>query len=703
MLSRSRQAVESPDATLAQSRHSREAARLHDGRSRVFIEAVEPEVDRGAYPVKRVQGDQLVVRVDLVADGHDLVAAELLVARPSRRGRAQPEPMPDADTDFGRVVPLERLMNDRFTASIALDQIGCWHYTVRAWIDRFGSWQRNLQRKLDAGQNVEIELRIGAELITEAEPRASEADARSLGAAALRLLDETQGWQQRARGALEPELGRLMARYPDRQHATVYDSWLPVWVDRERARFSAWYELFPRSTGRHGKHGSFDSARSMLPYIAGMGFDVLYLPPIHPIGRSFRKGKNNSPTAGEGDVGSPWAIGAAEGGHKSLHPALGTLEDFARFRREAEQHGLELALDVALQVTPDHPYVREHPEWFKHRPDGTIQYAENPPKQYQDIYPFDFECDAWQSLWGELKSIFDFWVAQGVRIFRVDNPHTKSFAFWQWCIAELTAEHPDLIFLAEAFTRPKVMYLLAKLGFTQSYTYFTWRNTAEELRAYLSELSAPPVSEFFRPNFWPNTPDILPEHLQHAGRPAFALRLVLAATLSGNYGIYGPAFELCANLPREGVEEYLDNEKYELKSWNIEDAGSLRPLITRINAIRRDNGALQQNELRFHETDNHMLLCFSKHSSDGHNSLLVVINMDVHNAQSGWVDLEVRQLVPMPPARARDVQLHDLLSDARYYSEGRRLFVRLDPAASPAHIFRLRRRARTENDFDYFV
>jgi starch synthase (maltosyl-transferring) len=437
-----------------------------------------------------------------------------------------------------------------------------------------------------------------------------------------------------------------------------------------------------------------------------MGFDVLYLPPIHPIGHTFRKGKNNQPNASEGDVGSPWAIGSEAGGHKSIHPELGTLEDFDEFRAEAARHGLELALDIALQVTPDHPYVKEHPEWFKKRPDGSIQYAENPPKKYQDIYPFDFECEAWQSLWLELKSIFEFWIGRGVRIFRVDNPHTKSLAFWRWCIAELTARHPDTLFLAEAFTRPKLMYALAKIGFSQSYTYFTWRHTGRELADYVRDVSSPPVSDFFRPNFWPNTPDILPEHLQHAGRPAFALRLVLAAMLSSNYGVYGPAYELMENVPRAGVEEYVDNEKYQLRTWDLQRQDSLRALIARINQIRKDNPALQHNIVRFHASSNELLLCFSKREPGGDNAMLVVANMDVHNAQAGWIELDLPELARAPgeePGAEQPIQLHDLLSDARYFSEGRRLFVQLDPGTAPAHIFRLRRRARSEHDFDYFV
>ncbi len=678
----------------------------------VLIEAIQPAVDGGLYAAKRVLGDLVSVSADLITDGHDLVAGELLILSPEHL-RSQPAAGQDgaggADGAGALIVPLEPLSMDRHGARFLVDALGLWHFTVRAWIDHPATWRRGLQRKLEAGQDVSVELSIGAQLLEGAVARAAGSERALLERAARQLANAAVPVEQRAREALSPELAQLVARYPDRRLATTHAPWLPLRVDRERARFSSWYEMFPRSTGARGQHGSFASAIERLPYIAGMGFDVLYLPPIHPIGHTFRKGKNNQTRASDGDVGSPWAIGAAEGGHKSIHAALGTLEDFERFRRAAESHGLELALDVALQVTPDHPYVHEHPEWFKHRPDGTIQYAENPPKKYQDIYPFDFECDAWRSLWVELKSIFEFWIARGVRIFRVDNPHTKSLGFWRWCLADLSARHPDLIFLAEAFTRPALMHALAKLGFTQSYTYFTWRNTAQEMRQYLKELNAAPVSDFFRPNFWPNTPDILPEHLQHAGRPAFALRLTLAALLSSNYGIYGPAFELMDNAPRPGAEEYVDNEKYELKSWDVEREDSLAPLITRINAIRKENPALQQTALSFHPCDNELLLCFSKHSPGGDNSVLIVINMDPHNPQAGWIDLN--DLFPAAGADAsaaaalhrRELQLHDLLSDARYLSQGQRLYVRLDPQSAPAHIFRLRRLVRTEHDFDYFV
>jgi starch synthase (maltosyl-transferring) len=668
-----------------------------DGRVRVLIEGIAPAVDGGAHAAKRTLRDAIRVSADLICDGHDAVAGELLVQRPAPRGEGRAAE---------RSISLAPCGNDRFSASFVADALGLWHYAIRAWVDHFATFRRGLARKLEAGQEVAIDLLIGAEWVAAAAARAGDDERAALQAAAFALGDRSAPAHERAQRALSPELEALMARHPDRSHSSL-SGWMPVWVDRERARFSSWYEMFPRSTGTHGRHGTFATAAETLPYIAGMGFDVLYLPPIHPIGHSFRKGKNNQQNASEGDVGSPWAIGSEAGGHESIHPELGTLDDFDEFRAQAARHGLELALDVALQVTPDHPYVKEHPEWFKRRPDGSIQYAENPPKKYQDIYPFDFECDAWQSLWLELKGIFEFWIARGVRIFRVDNPHTKSLPFWRWCIAELTASHPDTLFLAEAFTRPKLMYALAKIGFSQSYTYFTWRHTGRELGDYVREISSPPVSEFFRPNFWPNTPDILPEHLQYAGRPAFALRLVLAAMLSSNYGVYGPAYELMENVPRGGVEEYVDNEKYQLRSWDIQRRDSLRPLIARINQIRKDNPALQHNAVTFHPSDNELLLCFSKREPGGDNAVLVIANMDVHNPQAGWIELDLPELARAPGdepgAQQQPIQLHDLLSDARYFSEGRRLFVRLDPGAAPAHIFRLRRRARSEHDFDYFV
>jgi starch synthase (maltosyl-transferring) len=499
------------------------------------------------------------------------------------------------------------------------------------------------------------------------------------------------------------DLSTLMERYPDKSLATRYEKELPVVVDDAKARFSAWYELFPRSAaGDAGRHGTFKDCAARLAYVAEMGFDVLYLPPIHPIGRAHRKGKNNATVARSNDPGSPWAIGAAEGGHKSIHPDLGSLAEFNGLVRQARNYGIEVALDIAFQCTPDHPYVREHPEWFRHRPDGTVQYAENPPKKYEDIYPLNFETSAWRELWQELLSVVLFWLQQGVRIFRVDNPHTKPFAFWEWLIANVKREDPRAIFLAEAFTRPKVMYRLAKLGFTQSYTYFAWRNTKSELTEYFTELTQTNVREFFRPNLWPNTPDILTEYLQFGGRPAFTTRLLLAATLGASYGIYGPAFELGMNRPREpGSEEYLDSEKYEIKSWNLEDPDSLRPLIARVNRIRRDNPALQgDSSLRFHPVSNDQLICFSKQAEDLSNIILTVVNLDPYHTQSGWVEVGLQ---PFNLDAQQPYQVHDLLTDARYIWQGSRNYVELNPQSVPAHIFRVLRRTHREQDFDYFM
>jgi len=503
--------------------------------------------------------------------------------------------------------------------------------------------------------------------------------------------------------ALGDELLELVQRYPERGAETRYDKELSVIVDREKAHFSAWYEMFPRSSAaKPGVHGSFKDCERLLPYVASMGFDTLYLPPIHSIGYTHRKGKNNSITVSAGDPGSPWAIGSAEGGHKSIHPQLGTLKDFRSFVAKAESLGLEVALDLAYQCSPDHPYVREHPKWFRWRPDGTVQFAENPPKKYQDIYPLDFATEEWRALWEELKSIVDFWREQGIRIFRVDNPHTKPLPFWQWLIETVKQDDPEIIFLAEAFTRPKVMYRLGKLGFTQSYSYFTWRNTKAEITEYFQELVQTEVCEYYRPNLWPNTPDILQEYLQFGGRAAFMIRLVLAATLSGNYGIYGPAFELLENRPREaGSEEYLDSEKYEIKHWNRESADSLKDFITRINQIRKDNAALKCDwSLRFREIDNEQMICYTKHTDDLGNIIVVVVNLDPHHVQSGWVKIP---LEPLRLGAADSYQAHDLLTGARFLWQGATNYVQLDPKNGPAHILRLRRRLRREQDFDYFM
>jgi starch synthase (maltosyl-transferring) len=659
-----------------------------DGATRVVIEGVRPCVDHGRFPVKRVVGEKVVVTADVFADGHDLCAGVL-------RYRHVDEP------DWSEQ-PLAALVNDRWEATFVVGRLGFYEYTIEAWIDRFGSWRRDLAKRHEARQVLDIDLETGALLVEEAAERARGGDRRELTAAAAALRGKAAVKERVAKG-LDQRVADLVARHAPRPSPVCLERPIRVRVDRQRARFSAWYEMFPRSASPEpGRHGTFADVEARLPYVAGMGFDVLYLPPVHPIGVTCRKGPNNALEPGPDDVGSPWAIGGAEGGHKAVHPRLGTLEDFERLAAAAREHGLEIALDIAFQCSPDHPYLREHPEWFRQRPDGSIQYAENPPKKYEDIYPFDFECAAWEALWEELKSVFLFWIERGVTIFRVDNPHTKSFGFWEWLIDQVQRKHPEVIFLAEAFTRPKIMYRLAKLGFTQSYTYFTWRNQSWELQQYFTELTATDVVEFFRPNVWPNTPDILTEFMQHGGRAASVIRLVLAATLSASYGIYGPPFELVQVRAREpGSEEYLDSEKYELRTWDLEHPDSLRALIMRVNRIRRENAALQQDRtLRFHGADNQALLCYSKVSDDGQNAIVCVVNTNPHGVEAGTValDLEALGLDADHP-----FQVHDLLTDARFVWQGSHNYCVLDPGTLPAHVLRVRRHVRSEQDFEYYV
>jgi starch synthase (maltosyl-transferring) len=654
------------------------------GRERVVLEDVRPCVDGGRFPAKRVTGERVDVVAHAFTDGHDLVACSVFHRPHGEPGWHEVELVPRG--------------NDVFGGTFRAGPVGRHEYTVRAWIDRFGSWQRDLQKRVDAGQDVAVDLEIGIRLVRDAVEQTEGPDRRALESVLEDLADPAEAIDT----ALSPSLAELMRRVAPRDDAAELETPLALSVDRARARFSTWYELFPRSAADDAsRHGTFADVEKRLPYIASMGFDVLYLPPIHPIGRDHRKGRNNDPQAQPGDVGSPWAIGSAEGGHTSVHPQLGTLEDLDRLVQRAAGHGLEIALDIAFQCAPDHPWVQEHPEWFRHRPDGTIQYAENPPKRYQDIYPLDFESEQWPALWAALRDVVRFWCARGIRIFRVDNPHTKPLPFWDWMIGAIREEYPETIFLAEAFTRPKVMSRLAKAGFTQSYTYFTWRTTAWELREYVTQLTTGPEREFFRPNFWPNTPDILPEHLQWGNRPTFVSRLVLAATLSSNYGIYGPAFELCeGRAVRPGSEEYLDSEKYQLRSWNLDDENSLRSLIARVNAARRENPALQQtNDVRFLETGNENLLAYAKRDDDGDDVVICVVSLDGEHAQSGWLELPLDEL---GIDGDRPYQVHDLLGGGRYMWQGGRNFVELDPWVVPAHILRVRRHVRTERDFDYF-
>jgi starch synthase (maltosyl-transferring) len=659
-----------------------------DGRRRVIIEGVAPEIDGGRFPAKRTVGDIVRAEADIFTDGHDSIAAVVLF-------RAEDS----ADWQERRMTAL---VNDRWFGEFPVTALGRYRFTIHAWVDHWETWRRDLLKRIAADGDAAVDYLIGAEHIAAAAERAKEPDASWLKEQA-ELLRTNEAREQRRALATEATLNDAMLRHPDRRFATKYEREPVIVVDPVRARFSAWYEFFPRSAAQEpGRHGTFADCEKRLEYVAGMGFDVVYLPPVHPVGKKFRKGKNNTTEAQPDDVGSPWAIGSEEGGHKSIHPQLGTIEEFRSLVKRAGELGMQMALDIAFQAAPDHPYVKEHEEWFRKRPDGTIQYAENPPKKYQDIYPFDFETPKWWEMWEELKSVFVYWIEQGVRIFRVDNPHTKAFSFWEWCITEIKREWPDVLFLSEAFTRPKIMYRLAKLGFSQSYTYFPWRNAKYELTTYLTELTKTQVKDFFRPNQWPNTPDILTEFLQIDSRAAFTIRLLLAATLGANYGVYGPAFELMESRPvRPGSEEYLDSEKYQIRQWNLERADSLRELIALVNRIRRENPALQSDwGLDFHPTDNEQLICYSKRSADGSNLVVVVVNLDPHRTQAGFVTLPLAEL---KIEEDRPYQANDLLTGARYVWNGARNYVELNPASIPGHIFRIRRRLRVETDFEYFL
>ena len=658
----------------------------HDGRKRVVIDAVRPQIDGGRFAVKRALGETVTVRADVLADGHDRLRVELLYRR--------------VEQTSWTVREMVHQINDEWVASFPTTELGDTLYTVRAWVDHFATWQADLAKRIEADQDVTVQLQIGAEMLEATAQRASTADAEQLNRWAKRLRSARKT-DTAIKFALSAEMAELAAKHPDRTFATLYGKELRVDVDRTEAVFSAWYELFPRSLGIDGKHGTFEDCARVLPEIAQMGFDVLYLPPIHPIGQTNRKGKNNATISTPSDPGSPWAIGAGDGGHKAVAGELGSLDDFRRLVDTAREHGLEIALDMAFQCSPDHPYVKSHPEWFRWRPDGTVQFAENPPKKYEDILPLNFETDQWESLWEELRDVVLFWVDQGVRIFRVDNPHTKPFGFWEWLIAEIRNRHPDTLFLAEAFTRPKAMQRLAKGGFNQSYTYFTWRNTKWELEQYIQELTQTDVGEYMRPNFWPNTPDILPQYLQYGGRPAFIIRLILAATLSSCYGIYGPAFELCVSEAVESKEEYLNSEKYEIKQWDWKRKGNLRSVIERVNRVRKENPSLQRfRNIRLFSINNESLLCYGKISDDRSDVTVIVVNLDPHHTQSGWVQLPLDELGIDPH---QPYLMDEALTGDKYVWQGHSNYLELDPHVMPAHILRLRRRLRRETDFDYFM
>jgi starch synthase (maltosyl-transferring) len=696
----------------------------------VNITAVSPELDGGRYPVKRVVGEPLAVEADIFTHGHDVVRAMLL-----HRKRGSGE---------WRESEMVHLENDRWRGSFKLEEVGFHEYTVFAWRDPFLSWAQELRKKHDAKQDLTSELLEGKALVERAIASApSELDAKRMGellrafdrelapaVTSERALALLAAAERGERGALSElrqviergfpaqggsvvsgdpirdvilgdELRLLMALYPDRRDGGRYRKVLEVFVDRVEASYSAWYEMWPRSQGTlPGRSATFADMERRLDEIRRMGFNVVYLTPIHPIGRTNRKGPNNSLVCPPGSPGCPYAIGNELGGHTAIEPELGTLDDFRRFERACRGKNLEIALDIALQTSPDHPWVKAHPEWFRKRPDGSIKFAENPPKKYEDIYPLDFSTPDKEGLWNEVLSVFRFWIAEGVRIFRVDNPHTKPVQFWEWLIAEIHATDPDVILLSEAFTRPKMMKALGKAGFTQSYTYFTWRNFKRELVDYFTELTQTEVADYLRGNLFTNTPDILPYFLQNAPRSAFKIRATLAATLSSLWGMYN-GFELCEGTPIPGKEEYLNSEKYDYKVWDWDRPGNIKEYIARLNRIRADQPALHgYRNLRFYEADNESVLFYGKAGEGGRGPVLVVVNLDPYRAQESSVQVPIREL----GLRADETyQLHDLISDRRYFWRGERNYVRLDPENEVAHIFRLLRYSHREQDFDYFL
>jgi starch synthase (maltosyl-transferring) len=659
---------------------------LNKTRVPIVIERVRPAVDDGRYPVKREVGDRLEVTADIFKEGHDVLSAVI-------RYRAREEAE-------WREAPLRLVDNDGWAGAFTLDANTRYLFTLEAWTDVFGSWVEEMTRRVSAGQaDLSSELSEGRALVSQARQRAVGRDALLLGRALERY--EGAGDQDgRVDALVEPDVRSAMSRSQERRDLTRYDRDLEVVVDRPQARYAAWYELFPRSQGRiAGRHGTFADCIERLPDIQRLGFDVLYLPPIHPIGRTHRKGRNNALEASTTDPGSPWAIGSAEGGHTAIHPELGTLDDFEQLLKAARNAGIEVALDFAIQCSPDHPWVREHPEWFYHRPDGTIKYAENPPKKYQDIYPLNFGCAEWRALWDELLRVVLFWVEHGVRTFRVDNPHTKPLDFWRWLIRAVQDRHPDAIFLSEAFTRPKVMKALAKAGFTQSYTYFTWRNFKEELKDYLEELTQSEMAEYFRGNLFVNTPDILSEVLQRGGPPAFKMRAALAATLSSLWGMYS-GFELCQGAAVPGTEEYVDSEKYEIRVRDWDQPGNIKDFIARLNRIRRDNPALHAyRNLRFYSADSPHVLFYGKMTPERDNVVLAAVNLDPFSAHESTLELPLDE---MGIGADETYELHELLADRRRLGRGSSQRITIDPDVSPAHIYRVNRWRRRERDFQYF-
>jgi starch synthase (maltosyl-transferring) len=636
------------------------------GKSRVLIENVQPQVDQGLYPAKRTVGERVDVTADIFGDGHDHLRAKLLYRK--------------QDDHHWQHVEMRPTYNDSWTASFYVPDKTVYLFTVQAWVDHFDTWYDGFKKKAHANVDVHVEIKEGILLLKGLTKEKNER-------LSLAITELERDYAKAITYVLSDEFGKLVHDFPHIEHETQYEKILEVVVEHAKANFSSWYELFPRSASLEGKHGTFRDVIRLLPRVASMGFDVLYLPPIHPIGKVNRKGKNNNVKAEPGEPGSPWAIGSDEGGHKSIHPDLGTLDDYKKLISEAKKYSIDIALDLAFQCAPDHPYVKEHPEWFKQRPDGSIQYAENPPKKYQDIYPFNFESDQWMDLWIELKSVITFWIDQGVKIFRVDNPHTKPIPFWQWVISEVNSEYSDVIFLAEAFTRPKVMASLAKVGFTQSYTYFTWRVHKQEIMDYMNELVYSQSRNYFRPNFWPNTPDILPFFMQHQGENIFILRFALAATLASNYGMYGPVYEFYDNVPMQGKEEYYNSEKYEVKRHDWKKTNRMTDIITLVNKIRKENPALHSTwNMQFCHIEDQNLLAFLKATDDLSSIILVVVNLDPHAKHSGFVQLPKDRL---KLGDRINVKVRDLLTDEHYTWTQEWNYVELDPFKLPFHLFKV--------------
>ncbi|MEO1010745.1 MAG: alpha-1,4-glucan--maltose-1-phosphate maltosyltransferase [Bacteroidota bacterium] len=640
---------------------------------RVVIENLSPQLQSGEFFIKRTVGEMVEVYADVLPDGHDVIQAEVLFKHEDEK-----------NSSYARMKPHGQ---DVYTATFKVEKQGFYEYKVRAWIDHALNWQHGIRAKLDDGQHVKSELLDGIQYLRYLQKKVSKEDKPNLKEME-RSFREEASYEEATKTAISQELERLFLKYPQRFLANTSKT-LQVYVDRKKAAFSTWYELFPRSTAAEpGKHGTFADCERLLPRIAQMGFDVLYLPPIHPIGEINRKGRNNTVNAQEGDSGVPWAIGSRLGGHRAIHPELGTEKDFKRLVKKAAERGMEVAMDLAFQAAPDHPYITEHPEWFRKRPDGTIQYAENPPKKYQDIVNFYFECEDYKALWEELLGITLQWVDCGVKIFRVDNPHTKPYYFWNWLIAQVKKDHPDVLFLAEAFSRPKVMQQLAKQGFSQSYTYFTWRFHKQELIEYMVELTQSEMREYYRPNFWPNTPDINPYHLQGSHEAMHLIRYALAATMSGNIGIYGPVFEYMVSEALPGKEEYKDCEKYEIRHWDWSVENKLTYVIGKINAVRKVHESLQQtNNIRFCALENHNLIAFYKWNDALTDKMLVIISLDPHYPQRGMVQLptELRDLI----ARGQTVHVHDVITDNGYFWHSEWNFVELHPTL-PFHIFHIK-------------